>query len=31
VPEAQRAEVEAKLDAIFKAMMAPPVNLPGTT
>ncbi|KAF6266277.1 cytochrome P450 [Scenedesmus sp. NREL 46B-D3] len=31
VPEEQRGEVKAKLDAIFKAMMAPPVNLPGTT
>ncbi|WIA15673.1 hypothetical protein OEZ85_002299 [Tetradesmus obliquus] len=31
VPEQQRAAVKAKLDAMFKAMMAPPLNLPGTT
>jgi hypothetical protein len=30
VPEEQRATVKQQLDAMFKAMLAPPLNLPGS-
>lgn len=30
VPDSQRANIKAKLDAMFKAMISVPLNLPGT-